>query len=118
MEKSVKQEEIKGTLYQSLARSNKEIREERGKQLAKRLELTLRRDIEDLRYDKDELETKRENMYDFSPTNSQSLVMGKDVDPRGIMKQESDVSLQIRNINIQLELAEESYFRLFGIKLN
>jgi hypothetical protein len=109
---------IVGSLYQSLARSNKEIRDQRGATLAEQMETAYRRNIEDIRYDIKELVRKRTNMYDFSPTNSQSLVLAKDVEAREILKQDSALSLEIRNMEIKLELAEKRYLELFGKVVN
>lgn len=103
-----------GSLYESLARSNKQIRQERGEALAEQLETTFRRNIEDLRYDMKDLERKRTNMYDFSPTNSQSLVMAKEVEARGILIEDAAISLDIRNLEIKLEIADKRYLELFG----
>lgn len=104
----------KGTLYQSLARTNSQIRQERGTALSEQMETTYKRNIEDLRYDIKDLERKRANMYDFSPTNSQSLVMAKDVEARAILKEDGEKSLEIRNLRIKLEIAEERFLELFG----
>ena len=109
--------EVQGALYQSLARSNKQIRQERGDSLAEQLETSFRRNIEDLRYDMRDLKRDRANMYDFSPTNSQSLVMAKDIEARSILKKDSEISLEIRNLQIKLEIAEERYLELFGKRL-
>lgn len=107
-------EEVQGSLYQSLARSNKDIRDQRGRALAEQMETAYRRNIEDLRYDIKELKRKRENMFDFSPTNSQSLVLAKEVEARSILKEDSTISLEIRNMEIRLEIAEARYLDLFG----
>lgn len=106
--------EVKGSLYESLARTNQQIRQERGTALAEQLETTFRRNIEDLRYDLKDLVRKRTNMYDFSPTNSQSLVMAKDIEARSILKEDSEISLEIRNLEIKLEIAEKRYLELFN----
>ena len=109
-----KAKEVVGSLYESLARSNKQIRQERGEALAEQLETSFRRNIEDLRYDMKDLIRKRTNMYDFSPTNSQSLVMAKDIEARSILKQDSEISLEVRNLQIKLDIAEGRYLELFG----
>ena len=109
---------VEGSLYQSLARTNSQIRQERGTALAEQLETTYRRNIEDLRYDLKDLARKRSNMYDFSPTNSQSLVMAKDIEARSILKQDSEISLEIRNLEIKLEIAEKRYLDLFAKTVN
>jgi hypothetical protein len=103
-----------GTLYDSLARSSKQIRAERGEALAEQLETSFRRNVEDIRYDMKDLKRQRSNMFDFSPTNSQSLVMAKDVEARSIMLADNEISLKIRNLQIKLDIATERYLELFG----
>lgn len=109
--------EVKGALNESLSRSNKQIRQERGDAIAEDMEMSFKREVEDL-----EMKIKRKtrdklNMIDFSPTNAQSLVMGKDVDAHEIKDQILKIRLEIRNLNIRLNLAKEEYEFLFGIKL-
>jgi len=106
--------EVVGSLYASLSRSNRQIREERGDALAEQIETAFRRGIEDLRYDLKDLKRKRSNMYDFSPTNSQSLVMAKDVEARTILVDDKAISVRIRNLEIELEIMEGRYVELFG----
>ena len=108
---------VVGSLYASLERSNKQIRQERGDALAKQIEKSFRRAVEDLRYILDDLRTKRTNMYDFSPTNSQSLVMAREVDANKILDDDKALSIVIRNKEIELEIMEERYFELIGKRL-
>jgi hypothetical protein len=110
--------EVVGTLYLSLNRSNRQIREERGDALAEQIETAFRRHIEDLRYDLKDLKRKRSNMYDFSPTNSQSLVMAKDVEARSILLDDKTISIKIRNLEIELEIMEGRYTELTGKTLS
>lgn len=108
-----KETEKQGFVYQSLGRSSKEIRQERGDVIAEDLEMTFKRAVEDLSMQLKRLERKRRGMYDFSPTNSLSLVMTKDVDSSEIKDKDLELSLDIRNTKIQLEIAEVRYKELF-----
>lgn len=114
MSEKIEEATVKGSLYQSLARSNAQIRQERGTALAEQMETVYRRDVEDINYDLKELKRQRANMYDFSPTNSQSLVLAKDVEARAILNKDKEISLDIRNLGIKLEIAQERYQELFG----
>lgn len=115
MAEAVKETEVViGSLYASLNRTNKQIREERGDALGEQIETAFRRGIEDLRYDLKDLIRKRTNMYDFSPTNSQSLVMAKDVEARSILVADKELSVKIRNLQIELEIMEGRYTELTG----
>ena len=107
-------EVVIGSLYASLNRTNKQIREERGDALGEQIETAFRRGIEDLRYDLKDLIRKRTNMYDFSPTNSQSLVMAKEVEARSILIADKELSVKIRNLQIELEIMEGRYTELTG----
>ena len=72
--------EAKGFLQQSLNRSNKQIRQERGDAIAEDLEIIYKRKVEDLEVDVKRAKRQQENAFDFSPTNSQSLVMAKELE--------------------------------------
>jgi hypothetical protein len=86
--------------------------------LAEQIETAFRRDLEDLRYDIKDMKRRRTNMYDFSPTNSQSLVMAKDVEARSILKDDKALSIEIRNKQIEIDIMEDRYLELFGKKLS
>lgn len=105
-----------GFVYQSLNRSNKQIRKDRGDAIAEDLEVAFKRDVEDLRMDLKRLMRDRENMYDFSPESSYSLVLKKDVDSREILLKDKKISLEIRELEITLEIMEKRYIDLFGKK--
>lgn len=110
MSESVK----KGLIHDSLARSNKKIRSERGEALAEQLETTYRRDIEDIRYNIKDLERTRKSMYDFSPDNAHSLVILRDINAKSILAKDKEATAEIRNLKIELELAEERFLEIFG----
>lgn len=105
-----------GFLQQSLNRSNKQIRQERGDAIAEDLEIVYKRKVEDLEVEVKRAMRKQENAFDFSPTNSQSLVMAKELESVDILSQDLALSLEVRNTRIQLYLASERYNILFGFK--
>lgn len=107
-------ETTKGALYQSLERSNAQIRKERGDVIAEDLETVFKRNVEDLELKVKRLTRDRANMYDFSPTNTQSLVMAKDLDSTEILEKDMTLSVELRNVVIKLEVAKERYLFLFG----
>ncbi len=107
-------EPIKGALYDSLSRSNAQIRKERGDVIAEDLETVFKRNVEDLELKVKRLMRDRANMYDFSPTNTQSLVMAKDLDSTEILEKDMTLSVELRNVEIKLEIAKERYLYLFG----
>lgn len=103
-----------GFLQESLARGNKQIRLERGDAIAEDLEMVYKREIEDKEIDLKRLTRKQVNAFDFSPSNSQSLVMGKDFDAGIVLKEDLADALAIHNTQIKLTLAKKRYNHLFG----
>lgn len=111
------QNEVKkeiGFLNESLARGNKQIRAERGDAIAEDLEMVYKREIEDKSIDLKRLNRVQTNAFDFSPTNSQSLVMGKEFDAGEVMIADLKTALAIHNTMIKLTLAKQRYNHLFG----
>lgn len=108
---------VKGAIYQSLARSNKQIRQERGDAIAEDLEMTFKREVEDLERLIKRKKREKTNMLDFSPTNTQSLVMAKDLDSDSVKEKILAIGLDIRNLNIKLDIAKDEYEFMFGTKL-
>lgn len=106
--------ESKGFVYESLGRTNAQIRADRGDAIAEDLELSFKRDVEDSRRKVNRLERERKSMYDFSPTNALSLVLVTDVKADEILQKDKKITIDIRNAKIELELAEERYLELFN----
>lgn len=103
-----------GFIAQSLGRSNKQIRAERGDAAQEDLEMVYKREVEDWQVKVKRLTRKRMNGFDFSPTNTQSLVMGKDLDADDIKEKDLALAQEIYNATIKLRLAIQSYNFLFG----
>ena len=109
--------ELKGALYQSLARNSKEILKDRAETISEDLEMTFKRGVEDIAAKLKRLNRERNNMYDFSPSNTQSLVLAKELDSREILLKDTKLSIEIRQVEIELELAQSRYEYLFGAKV-
>lgn len=103
-----------GEVYESLARSNSQIRKERGDSIAEDLEIVFKRDVEDIRLDIKRKERDRKNMYDFSPNSTTSLVLATSVNSREILLKDKELSYELRELRIKLEIAETRYRELFG----
>ena len=112
--KETVEETRQGYLQESLGRSNKQIRLERGDAIAEDLEMIYKREIEDKEIDLKRLTRKQVNAFDFSPSNSQSLVMGKDFDAGEVMAEDLKTALAVHNTTIKLTLAKQRYNYLFG----
>ncbi len=106
--------EVTGHLDVSLSRSNKAIREERGEAVKEDLALIYKREVEDIEMQVIRLNRKRLNMFDFSPTNAQSLVMAKEIDAVEIKNEDIKLRLEIKVTKIRLGVAKEAFNFLFG----
>lgn len=104
----------KGFLDESLSRSNREIRQERGDAIAEDLQIIYKRNVEDIEMKLTRLNREQKNAFDFSPTNSQSLVMAKELDSNTILEKDIAMSLKERELKIQLNIARQRYNFLFG----
>ncbi len=111
-------EPVVGALYQSLARNSKEILKDRAETISEDLEMTFKRGVEDIAAKLKRLNRERANMYDFSPSNTQSLVLAKELDSRDILNRDNKLSIEIRQVEIELEIAQKRYEYLFGKKVN
>lgn len=107
-------EELKGAFVASLKRNNKAIRDDRASSIAEDAQMAYRRHIEDLTMDIKRKEREQENMLDMSPENAQSLILGKDFDSSTFIARDAALSLDIRNLTIELELGTTRYTHLFG----
>lgn len=114
----VKEKEKKGLIAESLHRNNKEIRADRAEDLKEELEVAFKRECEDYERDIKSLERARKNMYDFSPTNTQSLVLVKDVIGHDVVKEDRKRTLEIREKKIVFEEMSRRYIELFGKPFN
>jgi hypothetical protein len=105
---------MKGALADSVRRNNKQIRADRGLNLVESIKMKYKRIIEDLQLDIRKKKIDQGNLLDFSPTNADSLILGKDLDETNFVKQDQQLSIDIENLSIRLRLAVERYKFLFG----
>lgn len=106
--------EIKGAFMESLVRNNKKIREDRAVTIQEDAEVRYKRTVEDLELEIKKLKRDRENMLDLSPENAMSLVLASDFDAEAFVKKDLEIGVQIRNLEIKLEIAKTRYAHLFG----
>ena len=105
---------IPGAFVASLKRNNKQIRDDRADAIAKSARLKYKRTIEDLEFEIDAMKTDRENMLDMSPSNAQSLIVASDFKADEFVRKDKELSLQIREKEIELEISRKRYEVLFG----
>jgi hypothetical protein len=103
-----------GAFAVSLKRNNRQIRDDRAESIAEDAGMAFKRHVEDLEFAIKRMKREQENMLDLSPTNAQSLMVAEDFDSAEYIRRDSELSLNIRNTEIKLELAAARYDYLFG----
>ncbi|MBB6371263.1 hypothetical protein [Chryseobacterium shigense] len=105
--------ELKPKFIESLQRNNDQIREDRAKTIGADSELIYRRRVEDIELKIKRLEREREGLIDISPLDRNSLTFA-DFQLEAFVQKDIELSLTIRNLNIQLEVAVKRFEYLFG----
>lgn len=107
-------EELKGAFLESLVRNNKKIREDRAVAIGEDAQIRYKREVEDLEIAIRQLSREREGMLDLSPDNAMSLMVANDFDSKAFVEKDLNLGLQIRNLEIKLDIAKTRYAHLFG----
>jgi hypothetical protein len=102
-----------GAFISSLKRNNKQIREDRATSIAEDVQTLYKRTVEDIELKIKKLKRDREAMLDLSPTTAQSLVLASDFDAAQFVEKDLKLGVDIRNLEIQLEIAKKQYEYLF-----
>lgn len=103
-----------GAFVASLKRNNAKIRSDRAASIAEDTQLLYKRQIEDLEVQIKRLKRDQENMLDLSPTHADSLVLASDFKTQEFVDKDVRIAIDIRNLEIKLELAQKRYNHLFG----
>lgn len=103
-----------GAFVQSLKRSNRDIKHDRATAIAEDAQLVFKREIEDLGMKLKRLQRKRENMLDLSPSNTHSLMLAEEFDAKGFVEEDLKIAVEVRNLEIKIELGQKRYEFLFG----
>jgi len=103
-----------GAFFASLKRNNKKIRDDRATAIAEDTELLYKRAIEDMNVSLKKLHREQENMLDLSPENTHSLAIALDFNNEEYVRNDIQVGVKIREIEIKLEIAKKRYAHLFG----
>jgi hypothetical protein len=106
-------DELKPRFIESLQRNNDQIREDRARTIGADSELIYRRRVEDIELKIKRLEREQEGLIDISPLDRNSLTFA-DFNPEAFVQKDMELSLTIRNLNIQLEVARKRFEYLFG----
>ncbi|MGG7439802.1 hypothetical protein ACQ7CU_17135 [Chryseobacterium arthrosphaerae] len=110
------EDELKPRFIESLKRNNDQIREDRARTIGADSELIYRRRVEDIELKIKRLEREQEGLIDISPLDRNSLTFA-DFNPGEFVQKDMELSLIIRNLNIQLEVTGKRFEYLFGKKL-
>ncbi len=110
------EEDLKPRFIESLQRNNDQIREDRARIIGEDAELIYRRRVEDIELKIKRLEREQEGLIDISPLDKNSLTFA-DFQPEAFVQKDIELSLIIRNLNIQLELTRKRFEYLFGKKI-
>jgi ABC-type proline/glycine betaine transport system ATPase subunit len=105
--------DMKGAFVGSLVRNNKKIREDRAIAIAEAAEMLYKRQVEDTELKIKQLRRDRETMLDLSPTDAQSLVLASDFDAKKFVEKDIQLGVEIRNLEITLDIAKQRYNHLF-----
>lgn len=102
-----------GAFVDSLRRNNKKIREDRAIAISEDAEMIYKRSIEDMELKIKKLKRERESMLDLSPTDANSLVLASDFDATSFVSKDIEIGIEIRNLEIKLEIARDRFKHLF-----
>lgn len=106
--------EFKGKFFESLNRNNKTIKKDRAISITEDAHQFYQRTIEDMERAIKKMKRDRANMLDLNPTDANSLVVASDFDASKFVEKDLELGVKIRNLQIRLEIARESFANLFG----
>lgn len=104
---------MKGAFVESLRRNNRKIRDDRAIAIAEDAQIIFKREVEDLELQIKRVKRERDAMLDLSPADVNSLVLASDFDSKAFVTKDLELGLQIRNLEIKLEIASKRYQELF-----
>ena len=106
--------EMKGSFVTSLRRNNKQIREDRALSIAEDARMLFKREVEDIQTQIKRLKRDRENMLDLGGTDTTKIISPSDFDPKAFVEKDLKLGVDIRQLEIKLEIAQKRYDELFG----
>lgn len=105
---------VTGGFEDSLKRSNSKIKLDRALAITKSADLYYKRMVEDKIVELDAVITERENALDLSPTDVNTLIMASDFKAVEFAERDHKLSVKIRNLGIEVDVAKARYKQLFG----
>lgn len=114
LEQEVQLEALQGKFVENLKRNNKKIRDDRALAIAEDAEMLYKRKVEDLEIQIKKLKREREGLIDLSPTTADSLILASDFKADEFVAKDLKIGIDIRNLEIQIEIARSRYKLLFS----
>lgn len=108
--------ELKGAFVASLKRNNKQIKDDRAIAIAEDAELLFKRQVEDLQTKIKKAKREREAMLDLGGTTTTNIIAVSDFKAEEFVAKDLEIGLNIRNLEIKLEIASNRYNELFTNK--
>lgn len=105
---------VEGAFVTSLKRNNSKIKQDRAQAISESAQLVYRREVEDLEMLIKNMKRDQENMLDLSPENVTTLIVASDFNAKQFTQKDIELGVNIRNAEIQLEIAKKRYAYLFG----
>jgi hypothetical protein len=106
-------EGLKGTFVASLKRNNKQIRDDRAVVIVEDARMLYKREIEDLATQIRRKEMDRNNMVDLSGNDTTKIINPSDFDAVKFVAKDLEMGIDIRNLEIRLEIAKKRFATLF-----
>jgi hypothetical protein len=104
---------MKGKFYENLRRSFRQIKSDRALSIAEEAEMVYKRRVEDLERRIKTTRRNRINALDLSPATTTQVTFATNFDANKFVQEDIDYGIELRNLEIQLEIARESYKNLF-----
>lgn len=108
-------EDKDGVFVTTLLRDNKSIKKDRAQAIIQDTQIIYKRKVEDLEIAISQMRRKQQAMLDLSPDNSLSLMPSlKNYEPATFVAEDVKLGYELRNLEIQYEVAVKRYEFLFG----
>lgn len=103
-----------GMFLDTLKRNNKQIRDDRAKQIYDETKLLYKRTIEDLEMDILGMERERSYMLDINSDDKNKIINPSDFKAAAFVNTDIELGVKIRNAEITRDIAKEQFELLFG----
>lgn len=107
------QEKLGGAFFANLNRNNSKIRGDRAIAITEDAQLLYKRELEDMEMKLKRLKRERESMLDLSPASADSLILASDFNAEEFVKKDIKLGIDIRNLQIAIDIARERFEVLF-----